>query len=142
MLVAVEEEPMREELAPIDAEEMAGSVPNVQPHDAVEGVNSFTLKMRSYTKPRSQRSQSLARPSVRQLRPKGAHVAGRQVKTSFIIIGDEDTVSDAEGMEAAANLEEVQQVHHQHEGIIEVSSTGVLGGLGTPDKNLKPWSSR
>ena len=153
MLASVKEVPMKEgvDSPPMDVEKMAGSEPNVQPHDAGEGVDSFKLKRREYTKPRSQRSQrsqmtprsqSSTRPVVGQLRPKGAPLAGPQVKTTSIEIVDEDTVSDKEGMEAAANLEEVQQVQHQHQGIIEVSSTGVPGGLGTLDKNMKLWSSR
>ena len=153
MLAAVKEEPPKVGVVspPMDVEEKAGIEPNVQPHDAGEGVDSFKLKRREYTKPRSQRSQrsqmttrsqSSTRPVVGQLRPKGAPLAGPQVKTTSIEIVDEDTVSDKEGMEAAANLEEVQQVQHQHQGIIEVSSTGVPGGLGTLDKNMKLWSSR
>ncbi len=116
MLAAVKEEPTKEGVVspPMDVEEMTDIEPNVQPHDAGQGVDSFKLKRREYTKPRSQRSQmtprsqSSTRPVVGQSRPKGAPLAGPQVKTPSIVIGDEDIVSGKEGMEAAANLEEVE----------------------------------
>ncbi len=43
MLAAVKEEPTKEGVVspPMDVEEMAGSEPNVQPHDAGEGVESL-----------------------------------------------------------------------------------------------------
>ncbi len=43
------------------------------------------------------------------MRPKGVLVAERQVKIPSIIIGDEDTVSNDDGMEAAAAI--LEEVH-------------------------------
>ena len=122
---------------------------DVTPEKEVATVH--TVPRSSYTRKRTPRAS--ARPTVGQLRPKGASFPLSQPceeDAPLDIFGHEETVSDVVGLQHKANDDEVLQVPSNPDevdggcvsGIHEVSSTGVPGGLHSLDNNLKLWSSR